>query len=99
MASETIAVVTRIPARADTVAELRTLLSGVIDPTRKEAGCISYELWQNRADLTDFTLVEASASESAHKAHLASEHVQQALARLPELIAADPDIRRYSVIA
>jgi len=38
--------------------EEEELFCGLIEPTRKESGCISYELLQNRDDPTDFTFVE-----------------------------------------
>jgi len=38
--------------------ELRTLLRGLIEPTRREPGCVTYELLQNTTDPTDFTFVE-----------------------------------------
>jgi len=50
-------VIARIKAKSDAVSEVRELLCGLIEPTRKESGCISYELLQNRDDPTDFTFV------------------------------------------
>ena len=43
--------------------ELRALLRGLIEPTRREPGCVTYELLQNTADPTDFTFVEEWSSE------------------------------------
>ena len=51
-------VVARIKAKSEAVSEVRELLCDLIEPTRKESGCISYELLQNRDDPTDFTFVE-----------------------------------------
>ena len=50
-------VIARIKAKSDAVSEVRELLCGLMEPTRKESGCISYELLQNRDDPTDFTFV------------------------------------------
>lgn len=58
MANETVRVVARMTARPEKIEELKVLLSGLIDPTRREKGCISYQLLQNRADPTDFTFIE-----------------------------------------
>ncbi|TNF73803.1 MAG: antibiotic biosynthesis monooxygenase, partial [Acidobacteria bacterium] len=44
MASDTLRVVARLVAKPDKVDELRTLLTGLLEPTRAEPGCISYEL-------------------------------------------------------
>lgn len=85
-------------ARAESVAEVRSILSGLVGPTRREAGCVSYELLQNRSDPTDFTFVEEWESDAALDAHLSTEHVRVALSKLPGLLAGEPDIRRYSVV-
>jgi quinol monooxygenase YgiN len=98
MSKHTLRVVARIVARPDKIDELRSLLTGLIEPTRKEAGCITYELLQNRVDATDFTFVEEWDDDAALDAHLASPHISNALAKVPELLAAAPDIRRYNVV-
>ncbi|MCS6805681.1 MAG: putative quinol monooxygenase [Acidobacteriota bacterium] len=98
MPKHTLRVVARIIARPDKVEELRSLLMGLIEPTRKEPGCIAYELLQNKADETDFTFVEEWEDDAALDAHLASPHVREALSKAPALLAAEPDIRRYNVV-
>lgn len=94
----TVHVVARLVARPDTVAELRVLLLSLIEPTRREAGCLRYSLLQNAADPTDFTFIEEWADEAALEAHFTTPHLQAALAQAPELLAASPDIRRYACI-
>ena len=53
---------------------------------------------QNREYPTDFTFVEKWESHESLDAHLASEHIQSAIAKIPELIASGPDIRRYTLL-
>jgi quinol monooxygenase YgiN len=98
MADHGVRVVARIVARPGRVEELRVLLEGLIEPTRKEPGCVTYELLQNTADPTDFTFVEEWRSNADLDAHLQSPHLQHARSRLPDLAAVDPDIRRYTVV-
>jgi quinol monooxygenase YgiN len=98
MTNQTIHVVARIVALPDKVEELKALLLGLIEPTRLEAGVIKYELLQNQSDQTDFTFVEEWESAVALDTHLASPHLQAAIAKLEGLIAASPDIRRYSIL-
>lgn len=82
------------------VEELKALLLGLIEETLLEAGVIKYELLQNQSDPTDFTFVEEWESAAALDTHLASPHVQAAIAKLEGLIAAPlEDIRRYSILA
>jgi len=85
-------------ARSGKEDELRALLRGLIEPTRREPGCVTYELLQNTTDQTDFTFVEEWSSDADLDAHLQSTHLRNARMRLPNLAAADPDIRRYRVV-
>lgn len=91
-------VVARVVARSGKEDELRAVLQGLVEPTRREPGCVVYELLQNRTDPTDFTFVEEWRSEGELDAHLQSPHVQGARSKFPDLAAADPDIRRYTVV-
>jgi quinol monooxygenase YgiN len=92
-------VILRLAARPEKVDELKAILTGLVAPTRNEAGCLSYEIFQNRADPCDFTFVEEWASDAALDAHWKAPHVQDALARGAPLLAAQPDDRRYIKIA
>jgi quinol monooxygenase YgiN len=85
-------------ANPDSVDRVRSILLGLVGPTRAEPGCITYELLQNRHDPTDFTFVEEWEGDAALDAHLSTEHIKDALSKLPGLLAAEPDIRRYSVV-
>jgi quinol monooxygenase YgiN len=98
MPQNTLRVVARIIARPDSIDGVRSCLSDLIEPTRKEPGCISYELLQNKSDPSDFTFVEEWESDDAMDAHLKTDHLQKAISRVTGLIAAAPDIRKYSLL-
>ncbi len=99
MPNNKLRVVAHITAKADTVQETKEVLTGLIEPTRAEDGCVTYELLQNNNDPTDFTFVEEWSNNEALDAHLNSPHLGSALPRLSDLLAAPPDIRRYTLIA
>ncbi|WP_373534389.1 putative quinol monooxygenase [Microcoleus sp.] len=99
MSKPTLRVVARLVAFPDKVAELKSLLLSIIEPTRQEEGCIKYELLQNQADPTDFTFVEEWESAALLEVHLASTHLQAAVQKLDGLAVAPPDIRRYELLA
>lgn len=99
MSKPTLRVVARLAAFPDKVAELKSLLLSIIEPTRQEQGCIKYELLQNQADPTDFTFVEEWESAALLEVHLASTHIQAAVQQLDGLAVAPPDIRRYELLA
>ncbi|MGH8516167.1 MAG: putative quinol monooxygenase [Panacagrimonas sp.] len=91
-------VIARLPAKADKIEELKVILLSIIEPTRKEAGCLSYELLQNSADSSDFTFVETWDSAAALDAHMKSPHLTAALGKLGDLLGGAPEIRRYTTL-
>lgn len=99
MTNQTLRVVARVKALPDKIEALKAVLLEVIEPTRQETGAIKYELLQNQADPTDFTFVEEWESAQALDVHLATPHLQAAVAKLDGLVTAPPDIRRYYLLA
>lgn len=98
MSNKTVSVLARITARPDKIKELASLLLRLVEETRKENGCISYQLLQSRSDPGDFVCVEEWASDSAIDNHLTSAHVQDAFSKAAPLLAKEPDIKRYGVL-
>jgi quinol monooxygenase YgiN len=98
MAEDTLRVIARVKALPGKVNELLSVLSSLVEPTRKEPGCLSYELLQNNEDPTDFTLIEEWQSNTALESHFATKHFKDALIKFSNLIAAEPDVRRYHVV-
>lgn len=91
-------VIARVRAKTEYVAQVRDILSALVEPTRRESGCLSYELLQNGSDPTDFVFVEQWASAAAERAHFVTSHISIALQRLAGLLAAEPEICRYTVM-
>lgn len=98
MSDDTLRVVARVIARPESVALVREMLLGLVAPTRREDGCIRYELMQNRADPTDFTFYEEWRSGAALDAHAASAHLKHAFTVLEGHVASR-DVRRYSSVS
>ncbi|HQA10707.1 MAG: antibiotic biosynthesis monooxygenase [Zoogloea sp.] len=92
-----IRIIARFTARPDSIDAMRTLLLGMLEPTRKEVGCVSYELLNNSADPTDFTFVEEWASQAAIDAHMKTPHLQAVVADSAPLLASPLDVRFYTV--
>ena len=98
MSSSYVRVVAHLTSKPETIDETRSALEGFIDPTRAEDGCILYVLMHNNADTTDFTFVEEWESNETLDAHLESPHISAFKERAGELLASEPDIRRYTLI-
>lgn len=91
-------VVARIVARPESVDKVREGLRSLLEPTRREAGCILYELMQNESDPTDFTFYEEWSNGAALDAHARSAHIEKTFKELDGHLEAPPDVRRYSYI-
>jgi len=99
LSNNTLRVVARLYAKPGKENELRSLLIGLIEPTHKEQGCISYEMLENIEDPTEFTFVEEWTDLSRLVAHLETDHIQNALSKFPDLLASDLDVRKYHKVA
>ena len=91
-------VVARIKAKPEKVGEVRELLLSLVEPTRKEFGCVSYELLQNIEDPTDFTFVEEWESDEAFESHAASDHLRAIGPKLQPVVEDGPDVRTYLAV-
>ena len=98
MKSSAIRVVARFKSKPGRSEELKNFLLALIPPTRREAGCLRYELHQNGGDPSDFVFLEEWESDAAIDAHMRSPHVQIALPRVGDFLSDPPDIRRYSLV-
>jgi len=98
MAGESIRVVARIAAKPDKVEELKSVLLGLVAPTRGEKGCVSYQVCQSRIDAGDFACAEEWSDSSAIDAHMATPHMRDVFVKAQSLLASAPDIRSYSII-
>lgn len=86
-------VVTMLRARSGCESELRQVARALLSPTRREDGCLRYELVEDPRDPRSLTFIETWESEAHLQAHLASPHLLQARARYAELLDGDLDLR------
>jgi len=99
MSEKTITVVATFQARPGKEAELKKALIGLVAPTRKEAGCINYDLHASPEDPAKFMFHENWASQALLDAHLKSPHIAALLPRVDELCAAFPEIKIWEKIS
>ena len=92
-------VVAHITAHAGKEAEVQSILSGMIEPTHQEFGCIHYQLLHNLHNPAEFTLLEEWETQAALDAHSAAPHTKAAEAKMDSLIAqSPPDVRFYYIV-
>lgn len=54
-----IRIMARITAKPEAVAAVQQALAALVPPTRREAGCIAYELFQNEENPVEFVTIES----------------------------------------
>jgi quinol monooxygenase YgiN len=95
---KTVTVVATFQARAGKEAELRAALLGLLAPTRREMGCLNYDLHVSPEDAARFLFHENWTTKEALDTHLKSPHVAALLPRVDELCVAFPEIKIWEQI-
>ena len=98
MSKTSLTVVATFQARPGKEAELRAALIGLLAPTRKEAGCLNYDVHQSADDPAKFLFHENWTSKAHLDAHLQSPHVKALLPRVDELCTGFPQITLWQAI-
>jgi quinol monooxygenase YgiN len=96
---KTLTVVATFEARPGKEAELRAALIGLVAPTRKESGCINYDLHISTETPAKFLFHENWTNKAALDAHLQTPHIQALLPRVDELCVEAPSITTWDQIA
>ncbi|MGC9941130.1 MAG: putative quinol monooxygenase [Verrucomicrobiota bacterium] len=98
MSVKTVTVVATFQAKPGKTEELKKALLALIDTTRKETGCINYDLHQSPEDPAKFLFHENWTSKSHLDAHLKNTHIQVLLPRMDELCLGMPEIKIWEKI-
>lgn len=98
MPQEIVHVIATFAAAAGKEEELEQLLAGLVEPTRKEPGCLRYDLTRALDGPGEFVFIEEWESAATLDAHGESEHIRQMKPRLAGLVAGPPKVGRYRQI-
>lgn len=79
-------VVAIVETSADRAEELKSVCLGLIEPTRKEKGCISYDLYQDTTNPGRFTFIENWQSKEHLDVHLKTPHLVAAGAAFGKIV-------------
>jgi quinol monooxygenase YgiN len=77
--------IVHLKARPGKEQELEATLRGLVAPTRQEAGCINYDLFQDNASPGEFALYENWAAVPEWEAHMKTPHLVDFVARVDDL--------------
>ena len=94
----TVHVLARFTAKAGKEDSLKTSLTALIPPTRRELGCYQYDLLVDVAEPRQLCFVERWDDDAALDQHLQTTHVKQMLKQVEDLVESPPEIRRYRLV-
>ena len=94
----TIHVIAHLRSKEGREDALKSILTALIAPSRREIACYQYDLLQNAADRRDFCFVQRWDTNEALDQHGASEHVARAAEQMSGLLESPPDIRRFTQV-
>src|SRR5579859_1057391 len=99
MNEKTLTVIAHVKARPGREADVRKELLSLVAPSRKDPGCVNYDLHQAVDDPASFLFHENWASKAHLDQHLSKPDLQAVLARLGPLVAEPPQIILWERIA
>lgn len=83
--SSPVKIVAILAARPGKTDELKTLLSGMIVPSRAEPGNLRWDIWQDNTSQDRFVLDELYADDRAVAAHRETPHFQNYFSKINDL--------------
>jgi len=93
-----VSVVVKVTARPDKAPEMRAVVLKLAADSRKEDGCVRYDVLQNASEPHVFVLVEEWTSSAHLDAHNLTPHVHDAVMKATPLAAAPLDVDRYTLL-
>jgi quinol monooxygenase YgiN len=99
MNKNTLNVVAIIETSSDRAEELKKILLGLIEPTRKESGCIKYELYQDITNPGLFTFVEEWESQEHLDVHMKTPHLVAAGEAFSKIVIKETIVLRLNKLA
>jgi quinol monooxygenase YgiN len=98
MNAKLLTVIAQVKAKPGKEAAVRKELLSLVGPSRKDAGCINYDLHQAADNPAQFLFHENWTSKAHLDAHLAKPDLQAVLKRVGELVAEPPQISLWEQI-
>ena len=94
----TVHVLARYIAKPGKEDALRSVLTALVPPTRRELGCYQYDLLIETGNPRHLCFVERWDDNEALDQHLETAHVRTALEQIADLVDSPPDITRFTIV-
>ena len=98
MNAKTVTVIAQIKAKPGKESEVRRELLSLVAPSRKDAGCVNYDLHQALDNPALFMFHENWRSEAQREAHLQKPDLKAGLEKVGQLVAEPPQITLWRKI-
>lgn len=92
-------IIGRLQAKPGRGQELRVALEPVVEASRREPGCINYDLHVSETNPDHFTIYENWVDQAALDLHFEQPHSRALAERLPELLATELTMERLTEIS
>src|SRR5437867_1061970 len=100
MPARTVFVVAHWAVKPDQIEDfIRGITRKLVEPSRKDRGCVRYELCQDRAEPARFAMVEEWETEADLEAHLAQPWLTEAVNALAPMISERPKVHRLRTVS
>jgi quinol monooxygenase YgiN len=86
------AIIARFQAKPGNEQQVESILRGMVGPTRREPGCLRYDLFRSAGASAGFCLIERYSNQAAIEAHRATAHYRAYRACIVELLSAPIDV-------
>lgn len=98
MGNENIVLIARLKVKADKIEQAKSAAMAIVEPSRKEAGCINYDIHQSIEDETIFFWHETWINKAAIDEHFATPFFQEFFKVVEEVAAEPPQINLTKMI-
>lgn len=98
MADKRVTVVARFKAKPGLERQVADALSSLVQPTRKEPGCVNYDLHQSPEDKTLFLFYENWTSKRDLDEHLETPYLRDFLSKAPDILAEPVEITLWDMM-
>jgi quinol monooxygenase YgiN len=95
MSREIVHVIATFMAAPGKEDELEEALVALVEPTRREAGCLRYDLVRGHGRSAELVFIEEWESVPQLDAHSQTDHIRAVQARVAPLLGAPASIERY----
>jgi quinol monooxygenase YgiN len=93
-----IKVIAKITIKPDMTDDLKNIVPGLVAETRKENGCLSYQLFQDIKVKNVFAMIEEWENQEALDKHMNSKHFQEAIPKIVAIQEKDIEINVYTLV-